>query len=347
MKVKLSFFLFSCCLLSLFSCDKRCEECYTDGDYAQGGVFVVNEGSAGSGTISWYNPATGEVRDSVYEKANGGAQLGKFVQSLTFHNDKAYIVVGGANRIVVADANTFRFLDTIGGFQIPRFMAPVDDNTAYVSQWGADGLSGSLQKVDLKLDKIVKTIPVGSGPEKMLYFSQSRQLYVANSGGYGVDSTIAWIQVDADDTVQKKVIAGQRNPANLSGLVQSADAPWNVLCKGDWMDAASQGWVGRPFAASPAGAVAPAFSDDLCTGPDGLDYFTSGTAIYRVKADGSVEKLFDQPAYGFKVDPANGNMYCGNAKDFNSAGEIVIRKPDSSIAGSFRCGIAPGEIVIR
>lgn len=348
MKVKLSFFctLFSL-LLFLSSCDKRCEDCAANEDYTSG-IFVVNEGtSGGGGTISWYNPNTGEVRDSIYEKVNGGAHLGKYIQSLAFYDGKGYIVVSGANRIVVVDANTFRFMDTIGGFQIPRYFMPVNNSTAFVSQWGADGISGSLAKVDLDFNKITKTIPAGSGPEKMLYFSQTHQLYVANSGGYGVDSTIAYLQVDVDDVVQKKIIAGQRNPACMSSNSQGGFAPWNVLCKGDWMDPLSQGWLGRPFSGSPTGEVAPAFSDDLSTSGDGFDYFTSGTAIYRVKSDGTVQKAFDQPAYGFTADPAGSNLYCADAKDFNSAGEVVVRKGDGTTVGSFRCGISPGEIVIK
>ena len=35
-----------------------------------------------------------------------GAVLGQFVQSLTFYGNKAYIVVNGANRVVVVDAKT-------------------------------------------------------------------------------------------------------------------------------------------------------------------------------------------------------------------------------------------------
>lgn len=347
MKVKLSFFLVFFSALQFWSCDKRCSDCLPAGDYSSG-IFVVNEGaSGGGGTISWYNPNTGEVRDSIYEKANGGGHLGQYVQSLAFYNGKGYIVVSGANRIVVVDGDTFRFIDTIGGFHIPRYFQPVSQSVAFVSQWGDDGISGSLAKIDLDFNKITKTIPVGNGPEKMLYFSQNHQLFVANSGGYGVDSTVAYFQVDLDDAVQKKIIAGQRNPACLSSNSQGGFAPWNVLCKGDWMDAAAKGWVGRSFSGTSAGTQVPAFSDDLSTGPDGLDYFTSGSAIYKVKADGTVEKLFDQPAYGFTVDALGGQLYCADARDFNSAGEVVIRKPDGAMVGTFRAGIAPGEIVIK
>ncbi len=109
MKVKLFSSLFDCCLVAISACGEK-ELCCDNPqpDYPKG-IFVVNEGPfGGTGTISWHNPDTGETQDSLFEKANNGAVLGQFVQSLTFFNGKAYIVVNGANRVVVVDAKTFQ-----------------------------------------------------------------------------------------------------------------------------------------------------------------------------------------------------------------------------------------------
>ncbi len=348
MKVKHLFtFLFAAAWL-FSSCHKKNDDPQPSANYTKG-VFVVNEGPfGGSGTISWYNPDTGEVQDSIYEKANNGARLGQFVQSLSFHNGKGYIVVNGANRVVVVDPETFKYLDTIGGFELPRYFLPISNDIAYISQWGADGISGSVAKVDLKNNKILKTIPTGSGPERMLYADGIKYLYVANSGGFGVDSTVASIAVENNDQlVERHVIPGQKNPCCLAGGIFSQYLPEFVLCKGDWADPSSLGWLGQGFNNPIIGSIIPKGCDDLIFSQfDGIGYFSSGAAIYKRTSPIGPVKIFDQPAYGFNVDPANGNLFCADAKDFSSAGEVVIRKPDGTIVSSFRAGIAPGEIVI-
>ena len=94
MKVTQLYTLLLTALWLFSSCNTTttCEDCpLPNGDYSSG-IFVVNEGPfGGTGTISWYNPATGEVQDSIFEKANNGAKLGQFVQSLTFHNGMAIL----------------------------------------------------------------------------------------------------------------------------------------------------------------------------------------------------------------------------------------------------------------
>lgn len=323
-----------------------CEDCGDcapppEADYSTG-VFVVNEGPfGGTGTITWHNPETGETVQDVFGKENDGAALGQFVQSLAFYNGKGYIVVNGANKVFVVDATTFKFLDTIGGLALPRFFqrSLANPHVAYVSQWGADGISGSLAVVDLNNNSVIKTIPTGSGPEKM-YAVNSDVLYVANSGGYGVDSTVAVFSMFMDE-VQNKFVVGEKNPACLANSENRTFA----LCKGYYMDTTSVGWLGD-FGPNTVGIPVGKYADDLVAAPDGSTlYFLSGGAIWTYK-NNTVSKLLDQPAYGLACHPANGNLYCADGKDFNSAGEVVIYKPDGTKTGSFPTGIAPGEIII-
>lgn len=344
MKVKQIFPLFL--LLVIFAFFPACEDCGdcvepSEADYSTG-IFVVNEGPfGGTGTITWHNPETGETVQDVFGKENDGAALGQFVQSLTFYNGKGYIVVNGANKIVVVDAETFKFLDTIGGLALPRFFqrSLANPNVAYVSQWGADGVSGSLAVIDLINNEVVKTIPTGSGPEKMFPLN-SDVLYVANSGGFGVDSTVAVFSMSVEE-VQHKFVVGEKNPACIARTNNGVFA----LCKGYYNDPNSMGWLGD-FGPNTVGIPVDKYADDLVVAPDGSTlYFLGGGAVWTFK-NNTVSKLFDQPAYGLACHPTNGNLYCADAKDFNSAGEVVMYKPDGTKIGSFPAGIAPGEIVI-
>jgi hypothetical protein len=348
MKVKQLFLILVSASGLFFSCaDSRdcCVQPPTSG-YSKG-IFVVNEGPfGGTGTISWHNPDTGETRDSLFEKANNGAVLGQFVQSLTFFNGKAYIVVNGANRVVVVDAQTFEFLDTIGGLALPRFFLPLDANTAYVSQWGADGLTGSVAKVNLNTNEILKIIPTGYGPEKMV--RSNDRVYVANSGGYGRDTSITEIMVSSD-LAQILPIPNGVNASTLILNNQQTPAKLFYLCKGYFLDPAQKGFL--DYWSNPGtGLEVPPYSDDLVMDDSSGDlYFIGAGSVYKVTLSGSNPVLnlaFAQEAYGLGYDSEDKLLYCADAKDFSSPGEIHIYQADGTKLRSFRSGIIPGEVVI-
>lgn len=341
MKVKLISLLFLSALIGFVSC-KKDEPAPGAGNYTEG-VFIVNEGPfGGTGTITWHNPNTGETVQDVFGKANNGAVLGQFVQSMTLHDDKAYIVVNGANKIVVVDALTFKYLETIGGFALPRFFFPSGNDQALVSQWGADGLTGSVELVDLTTHKIVASTPVGKGPEK-IFKNSNGTTFVANSGGFGVDSTVTILLT----TSVNHLPAAGKNPVCIGEIGTGPNSDMFLLCKGDYLAANPVGFLDHLESPSMFNNdhEVPLFSDDLVSAPDrNALYFTGGGAIYEVTATG-FRKLFDQVAYGLGCDPATGYLYCADAKDFNSAGEVVIYKPSGEKVGTFTAGIAPGEVV--
>ena len=305
------------------------------------GIFVVNEGPfGGTGTITWYDPVTGATEQDIFANANGGAVLGELVQSLTFYNDKGYICIGNSTKIVVVDAATFKFLDTIGGLAKPRYFLPYGDHFALVTQWGADGNTGTVAKVDLNTNEVVQTSPfIGAGPDKIFPFNADVVL-IPNSGGFSEDSTITTFRLSTF-SVEDRSVAGGKNP----GVCALANADVFVLCKGSFADIVPTGWLG--LADNPAsGQNIPIYSDDLCASPDKSTlYFTGGGALYEWK-NGTLRTVVQQQAYGLTCHPGTGDLYCTDAKDFSSAGEAVIYKPDGTKIGGFSTGIAPGEIVI-
>ncbi len=347
MKVKPFFLLSLLCagLLWLNSC-KKDDDPGTAGHYSEG-LFVVNEGpSGGTGTITWHNPGTGETIQDVFGKANGNAALGEFAQSLTLHNGKGYIVVTNANKVYVVDAITFKFLDTIAGLVKPRHLLPLDNQTALISQWGANGLDGSVVKVDLNTLAILQTIPTGQGPDKM--FRQADGLVVVpNSGGFGVDSTVSILNASNTAELDRITVPG-KNPgtgaiARFAG--GSIGAATMIHCRGHYKDNPPQGWVGPLAAANGAGFAIPPDGDDLVAAPNGEAlYFTAGGKIYTLDKNG-LRVLFEQAAWGLTCHPQTGYLYCCDAIDFNSAGEVVIYTPDGEKVGSFTAGITPGELI--
>ncbi|MCC7506115.1 MAG: hypothetical protein IT259_12480 [Saprospiraceae bacterium] len=332
--------------LFFYSCTDNATPLPPDPGKYSTGIFVVNEGPfGGSGSISWYDPASGEVVSDVFARENNGALLGQFVQSLTFHNDKAYIVVNGANKIYVVDAETFKFENTIEGLSLPRFFLPLDDQTALVSQWGADGLTGSVAKIDLNTNTIIQTIPTGAGPDKMLRLPDGL-VYVANSGGFGVDSTISVLN-PADGIEISRILVGGKNPGSLAlYILPGGQVLPYAHCRASFLDSSPKGWVG-PLDGTPGFETAP-YGDDLVAGPNRQSlFFSAGGSIWKVVYPAAPEKWIDQAAYGLACDPDNGNLYCADARDFSSAGEVVIFNAAGDRISAFTAGVAPGEIVIK
>ncbi len=332
--------------LSLFFACKKDDPAAGLRHYTKG-VFVVNQGPfSGTGTVTWYNPGTGETVQDVFGAANNGAALGEFAQSLTLHQGKGYIVVNGANKVYVVDGETLQFLDSIPGLQLPRYVLPLDNQFALISQWGANGLNGSVAKVDLLTNQVVRTIPTGNGPEKMIRQADGL-VVVPNSGGFGVDSTVSVLNFGNTAELSRLTVPG-KNPstAALAGFLNGPfGSPTFVYCAGSYLDPAPAGWVGPTGTAFGSGSPAPPFGYDLVASPDGQTlYLAAGGKVYAIDAAG-MRVLFDQPALGLACDPTTGYLYCADAKDFNSAGEVVIYKPTGEKVGAFTAGVAPGQII--
>jgi DNA-binding beta-propeller fold protein YncE len=309
-------------------------------DYSKG-IFVVNEGTSGSGTITWHNPDTDVTVQDVFGRENNGA-LGKFVQSLTFHNGKGYICVNGINLVVVVDQTTFRYVDTIGGLIGPRYFMPINNNFAYVSQWGKDGLDGSIAKVDLNTNEVVKVIPTGTGPEKM-FLKDVNTLLVANGGGFGVDSTVSVINLNTE-TEDARITVGGLNPCCFAGANFTGANPW-VLCKGPFGDPNAGGFLDK-FDPPGTGFSVPAFADDLCSSPSGNQlYFIAEGKVWSANQF-TVTQLFAQDAYGLACHPTTGELYCADPRNFVGQGEVIIYNTAGVMRGSFPVGVGPGEIII-
>jgi len=341
MKVKQLSLLLLLLAAFLSSCDKQSN--LSTGKYDTG-IFVVNEGPfGGTGSITWHDPVTGTTEQDIFAKANNGAVLGELVQSLTFHDGKGYICIGNGSKIVVVNAATFEFIDTIGGLAKPRYFLPYGDHFALVTQWGADGNTGTIAKVDLNTNEVVQTSPViGAGPEKIFQMNADVVL-IPNSGGYSIDSTVVAFRLSTFSEESRSMTNGS-NPGMCARLTGN-NAGIYALCKGSFLESTPRSNLGLADGSGTAVAI-PFYSDDLCAAPDNSAlYFTGGGAIYEFK-NGTLRTVVQQAAYGLTCHPATGELYCTDAKDFSSAGEAVIYKPDGTKVGGFPTGIGPGEIVI-
>jgi len=132
MKFSKSFFVALLSVSVLVSCTNDDDKVVDSGDYNEG-VLVLNEGGSGQGSVSYISNDLNNFTQDAYTSVNGSDLLGKYVQSIFFDGDNAYIIAGGSNKITVVNRNTFKIVAKIEtGLVNPRY-GVVKDGKAYVT----------------------------------------------------------------------------------------------------------------------------------------------------------------------------------------------------------------------
>lgn len=359
---KISILLFS--LVFLIACNKENDTPTSSTAIYKAGIYIANEGpfQNGSGTVTYWDKESGTVSQRIFESANNGEQVGNILQSLYFAfpatvsdevRQKVFLVVNNANKVVIADKDTFKKQGEITGLALPRFLQVISSEKAVVTQWGNDGVSGSLAVINLKTNQVEKTIPTGSGAEGMLYLG-SDQLLVANSGGWGRDSTLAYVNL-ATGTVTSKIVVGDNPVAIRPG---KSGELW-VICRGHTEDYTNpdnplntkgrlikieNNVVSLSLELKGSGTQ---LSMDL---DNNQLFYLDGGQIYRFVL--SQNQLEDQPFvngyfYSIYFDPESANLLASDPKDFASDGEVVVFNRQGDIRRIIPAGIVPGHIWVR
>ena len=131
--MKLSKLLLIALSVSLFvSCSSDDDNDESKGQY-ENGFFILNEGSAGQGSVSFSSDDFSVFTKDAYTAANGTDLLGKYAQNIFFDGDNAYIIAGGSNVINVVNRYTFKLIAKIdSGLANPRY-GVAKDGKAYVT----------------------------------------------------------------------------------------------------------------------------------------------------------------------------------------------------------------------
>ncbi len=324
------------------------------------GFFIINEGGYPNenSSISFYDREAGNVTNNIFQSVNG-RPLGLQAQSMTVHNGKGYIVVQASKKIEVIDADNYSSLATITDVDNPRYVIVTSPGKAYISDWGADGLTGTVKVLDLNTNQVIKSIATGSGPNKMLQVGE--HVYVANSGGYGKDNTIKIIDTTSD-TVVESIVVGD-NPNSLQ-----RDAYGNIWVTSSGAIAYNEDWSVDETNSTKGSVskITPDNSEDLrldmnkivLGGATNLSISPDGETLYYI-FDGSPYSMsatetelptaafLPKSYYGLGIDPSNGNILGTVAPNFSSAGTIDIMDKDGNILDSHPVGIGPGGFAFK
>ncbi len=345
--MKKTFYLWLTVLIILVSCNK--EENDGPSGIWKDSIFITNEGpfQGGTGSVLAYNRQTGEVSADLFEGANG-RPLGNIVQSMALSADYALIAVNNSNTVEVVSMPDFKSVATIDSITLPRYIT-LDGDKAYVSCW-----DNSIKVISLSDFSIVDQWPAGTGPDEMVLSGE--YLFAINTGGYGVDSVISYVNVN-DKEIYGQIHVGHRP----SGIVSDHNGYLWVLCSG-------RGWNGfpEPLTDTPGKLVwidpstrqiieeypfqeSDKHPDNLIISDDGKTLFYAlPDGIYRfsVETPGVISTPFIPTGvmfYAMGYDPVSDMIFASDPLDYAQNGRIYrFNSADGSVADSFSAGIIPG-----
>lgn len=331
---------------TLFSCGKKgpttTETSYSDG------ILITNRGALFDpvGTISHFNRESGSFANRLYQRVNADTLFGS-IQSIATHKSKAYIVMNDPDRIEVVNLRDFVWERTIEGLTDPKHVLPVSLSKLYISQWGADGLSGTVQIYSLNSNSVIDSIPTGRGASHMV--QSGNNVYVANSGGILSDSTVAIINTSTDAIVSHVDVG--INPTHLK--VDKNNAVW-VLTKGIIYN--NQPNVDGKLSKIVDGSVT--YQHDLVAGAANLDingemdllyYVMNGwTYSHDINATSINTTPFIQKYFwGIGVDPETDDVWGTDPMNFFVPGTIYRYDKTGDEIDTYGAGLVPEKFLFQ
>jgi DNA-binding beta-propeller fold protein YncE len=306
--------------------------------FSGNGVFVICEGAfqQGNGRLDFYNTETNTLFTDIYQTANE-LPLGDVFQSMSIIDGKAYLVVNNSGKIEVANASDVKSTGTITGFTSPRYLCLTGTNKAYVS----DLFSGEVSIVNTQNLTITGSIPLSGWTEEMLLDNGNVWITNANSN---------YTFIAQNDAVVDSVNVGY---GSSSIRKDNGGKIW-ILTGGNYLDNTASKLVKLD-----ASTKAIEWDYELNTyGASKLRmnaektfaYFLFNGKVYRKNtADSSNPEEFisisGKSFYGIGVNPANGDIWLGDAGDFSSAGTVYVYSAAGSQLSTFTTGVAPTDFV--
>ncbi len=344
-------------LLVIFSSSCIKEDNQPKGTGFLHGIYIVNEGgfTKNNGSITYLDEISALIYPNLFAQVNGRGP-GDVVQSFSVAGDMGFIVANNSQKVEVVDMETFASIGTILDVDYPRYVLGVTDKKAYLTN---GSFTGSVKVINLDSLEVESEIPVGSGPENIIM--AGTRVFVANSGGWGTDSTISVINPETD-ALTHTIYVGD----NPTDLVEDANGDIWVLCKGkveydqNWnviaetdsrlvQVKASNLTVGESIIIGKKGDF---FSPlHLAVSNDGkMLYYAESDGVYKMEissGNAPTEPFIEGSFYGVDVDPESGRIYVLKAYGFDANGSVYRYEDEGYLVDSIRVGIAPNAAVFN
>ena len=199
MKLKNVFLGIFASTLLLASCsnDDAVEKDVPLGTY-DNGVLVLNEGNFGTpnASVTYISNDFNVLTQNIFGIENNDKKLGDVAQSLSFSEDKAFIVMNNSNVVEVVNRYTFKSLGTITeNLKNPRYSV-VLNGKLYVTNAGTKAVT----VYDAKTFTHLQTITIGKTTEKII--TANGKLYIKNDE-YGSDNTVTVVNPQSNNAMSR------------------------------------------------------------------------------------------------------------------------------------------------
>ena len=305
-------------------------------------IFVVNEGNYGWGnaSVSLFDEESGVVVDDYYKQQNANAAIGDVCQSMVKFQNHYYLVVNNSNKIIELNAGDFKKTAVVTGLQSPRYMLPVSNSKAYVS----DLYSNSIQVVDLNTKSVSKSIACSGWTEQMATLYGN--VFVTN-----IKSDYCYVIDAYTDLISDSVLVGEG--AN-SLVFDKYDKLW-MMVGGN----TSNGSIAKLLKINPANfQIESSFVFGASDSPGSLTINKTKDTLYFlnkgvfqmpiVSTQLPASPLIQQGSklfYGLGVNPYNHHIYVSDAIDYVQKSKIEIYSVQGQMIKSFNAGIISGQFL--
>ncbi len=298
-------------------------------------VYVINEGNfmSANASVSLYDPGTAQVVEDFF-KAQNNLSLGDVAQSISFFNSNYYVVVNNSGKIVVCN-DQFKYKTTINTGSSPRYILPISNSKAYVSDYKFTNQIGVL---NLNTNTFTTSIPCAGWTEKMVLIYN--KVFVTN-----MTTNYIYVINAINDTKTDSIAVGP-NTGNI--LIDKNDNIW-ALSSGSLSQAINATLrkidpvtnlvtTTFTFAAgnSPGNLCANKTKDTL--------YFLNN-GIYRMAITdltlpaNPIVNGTGKSFYGLGINPNDFSVYAADAIDYIQRSKIYIFDVNGNPKGNFLAGI--------
>lgn len=316
-----------------------CSSDNDDNDVALGvydnGVLILNEGNFGTpnGSVSYVSNDLATFQNDIFKLVNTPMILGDVAQSMSFSNEKAFIVVNNSNEVEVVNRYTFKSLGTITEkLQNPRYSVVVNDKL-YVT----NSISQAVTVYDAKTYAYITSIALGKTAEKIV--AANGKIYVTNAA-YGSGSEVTVIN-PSTNAVTKTITL-----ENGINSIEENNGSVYVL--------AGTSAKSKLFKINTSTDTATSFESTTVKNAINMDidgdkiYYTQGTGVYAInlsattfsdKALFSVKDSSWSTFYGFGV--IDGRIYSGDANAFTADGTVTVYSSTGTVLKTLTVGVGP------
>lgn len=299
------------------------------------GIIILNEGNFGTpnASVSYVSNDLATFQNDIFKVVNTPQVLGDVAQSLTFSNEKAFIVVNNSNEVEVVNRYTFKSLGTITEkLENPRYSIVLNDKL-YVT----NSISNAVTVYDAKTYAYITSIPVDKTVEKIV--TANGKLYVMN-GSYGYGNEVTVISPSTNKVLSTITVGDGINS------IEEKDGSVYVLCG----DADSS----KLFKINSSTDTATSITSTTLKGAANMDidgskiYYTQAGSAYAMDLNATAfntTPLFTttyvaySTFYGFGV--IDGKIYSANANGFTKDGEVTVYSSTGTVLKTLTVGRGP------